>query len=92
MYSLVGKCPFTLPQGTPSREEHIQYTFSAAFVLFYAVRNGGGTGWDQVVWRASKGVIYCLLDQIPTKSLYHPKQKPRRGGGLRHLSPNPLTG
>ncbi len=41
---------------------------------------------DRVVWRAYTGIIHCLFYQIrePTKLFYHPKQKPRRGGGLRH--------
>jgi hypothetical protein len=57
---------------------------------------GGG---DRVVWRVPTGVIHCVFDQIPdskpTKLLYHPKQKPRKGGGLRQikkLPPNPFTG
>jgi hypothetical protein len=49
----------------------------------------GGEGWDQVVWRASTGVIHCVMYLTrfePTKLLYHPKQKTRRGGGLRRIN------
>ncbi len=35
---------------------------------------------DQVMWRATTGVIPYLQ-----KLLYHPKLKPRRGGGLRQI-------
>jgi hypothetical protein len=60
MYSLAGKCPLPCPKGR-HHERSIQYTFSAAFILFVRVTGG----WDQVVWRASTGVIYCAFDQIP---------------------------
>jgi hypothetical protein len=51
--------------------------------LYNVYREGG----DRDVWRASTGVIHYVFDQIePTKLLYHPKQKPRRGGGLRQIN------
>ncbi len=47
----------------------------------------GGRAGDQVVWRASTGVIHCVFDQIPNlQMLYHPKQKPRSGGDLSQMN------
>ncbi len=44
---------------------------------------GGGRDW--VVWRAYTGDY--VFDKIPNLQIvYHPKQKPRRGGGFRQIN------
>ncbi len=56
--------------------------------MFYPCLTGGG-GWDQVVWRASTGVIHCVFDQL----LYYQKQKSLEGRGPqtdKQLPPNPF--
>jgi hypothetical protein len=56
------------------------------YVFIQCVKGGEG---DRIVWRAYKGVIHCVFDQIPNL------QKPRRGGGSRQINtlpPGPFTG
>ncbi len=49
-----------------------------------SVRGAG----DRVVWTAYTGVIHCVFDQTPNlqNCFTTPKQKPRRGGGLRQIN------
>jgi hypothetical protein len=56
------------------------------YVFTQCVR--GGEGGDRVVWRAYTGAIHCVFDQIRNlqNCFTTPKQKPRRGGGLRQLN------
>jgi hypothetical protein len=55
-----------------------------------------GEGGDRVVWRAYKGVINYVCDQILNlKTALPHQQKPRRGRGPhtdKHLPPSTLTG
>ncbi len=55
--------------------------------MYLEVCNRGGGG-DRVVWRVYTEFIHYVLDQIPipTILLYHPKQKSRRGRGLRQIN------
>ncbi len=40
------------------------YDASTGYVFIQCVTGGGGIR-DQVVWRASTGVVHCVFDQIP---------------------------
>ncbi len=60
-----------------------------------------GRGRGGVVWVVLETIfcrsltLYFWPDSEPTKLLYHPKQKPRRVGGLRQINTlpqNPFTG
>jgi hypothetical protein len=56
----------------------------------------GGGGWDQVVWRASTGVIHCVFDKIPNlQNSFTTPRKTEEGRGPqtnKHPPPNPFTG
>ncbi len=53
----------------------------------YTVCNRGEGGWNQVVWRASTGVLHSVLDQTkPTKLFYHPNKNLGGEGGLRQIN------
>jgi hypothetical protein len=57
----------------------------------YTVLGGGGVGVWGFCWRPYlAGVLHSVSDQIqklePSKLLDHPKQKPRKGGGLRQIN------
>jgi hypothetical protein len=46
-------------------------------------------GWEgvELCWRPySAGALCILPDSEPTKLPYHPKQKPKREGGLRQIN------
>ncbi len=53
---------------------------STGYVFIQCVT--GGRGWDQVVWRASTGVIHCVFDQIPNlQNCFTTPNKNLRGEG-----------
>ncbi len=70
---------------------HLPHPFSvwiSTGLCIYTVCNGGGGGDLRVVWRASEldSTLCPWPDSEPTKLLYHYKQKPWGGGGLRQIN------
>jgi hypothetical protein len=58
---------FTLPQGTPSREEH--KTFSAALVLFDTIPTGWVTWVNNIPQRPNIFENFLLQHQLALKNL-----------------------
>jgi hypothetical protein len=52
----------------------------------YSVQQGGGIGLCREHLQELLYKLCIWPDSEPTKLLYHPKQKPRRGGGLRQIN------
>jgi hypothetical protein len=54
------------------------------YVFIKCEGGGGDRGFVESIYRSYTVCIWPASE--PTKLLYHPKQNPRRGGGLRHIN------
>ncbi len=76
LYNLLSGSP-----APPLPKVNVQYNTDSVWLV-------GGLGrWVVLETIFCRSLILCLWpDSEPTKLLYHPKQNPRRGGGLRQMN------
>ncbi len=80
--SFVNCCPFNLLSGSTVPPPSLRQSAD-----IQTVRGGGGGHWVLLKTIFCRSFTLCIWpDSEPTKLLDHPRQKPRRGGGLRQIN------
>ncbi len=82
--SFVNHCPFRLLSGSPPPFPKSKYCTENKDSLWLGV---GGGCWVVLETIFCRSLTLCFWpDSEPTKLLHYPKQKPRRGRGLRQIN------